>query len=130
VRAKIHGLEHKYGAVMTSTDGYFGVEPPDPADLGTALGGLTAEEGRLSIWRERLYVFDPVGGGKPKAALHGFRGSVDQLRGIPLAPGDHRYVSSHPVTLRQARTRLAGNEVRPGQWVEREFTLTVGGTVG
>jgi len=128
VRGRIHRLEHKYESVMTSTDGFFGVEAPDPADMGARLGGLTAEPGALSIWRERLYAFDPAGGGKPKVALHGFRGDVAALRAIPLAPGEHKYSAVTSITLRQARTRIAGRRVRAGQFVEREFTLVVEGT--
>jgi len=126
VRARIHGLEHKYESVMTSTDGFFGLEVPDPADLGARLGGLTVEPGALSIWRERLYVFDPVAG-KPKVALHGFRGDVDALRAIPLAPGEHHYTATTSITLRQARTRVAGNKVRAGQFVERDYALVIEG---
>jgi hypothetical protein len=130
VRARIHGLEHKYASVMTSTDGFFGTVPPDAGDVGKHLGGLTVEDGALSIWRERLYVFDPTDGGKPKVALHGFRGQVDQLRAIPLAPGAYTYSATAPVSLRQQRTRLGGRRVRAGQFVEREFTLVVEGQTG
>ncbi|HET9130737.1 MAG TPA: DNA polymerase, partial [Terriglobia bacterium] len=41
VRAKIHRLEHKYDAIMTSTDGFFATRKPDPSDIGTNLGKLT-----------------------------------------------------------------------------------------
>jgi hypothetical protein len=127
VRGKIHRLEHKYGAIMTSTDGFFAVRDPDPADLGAHLGGLTAERGALSIWRERLYVFDPAAGGKAKVALHGFRGSPEQLRAIPLAPGEHAYTATDAVSLRQARNKVAGRRVRAGQFVEREFVVSIEG---
>jgi hypothetical protein len=147
VRGKIHRLEHKYGSVMTSTDGFFAEGEPDPADLGARLGGLTVGRGDLSIWRERLYVFDPEGAGgcclgrperdkckghRAKAALHGFRGHVDDLRLIPLTPGEHKYVAEGVVTLRQSRTMLRTPEgtrvsARAGRFLLRPFTLVVEG---
>jgi DNA polymerase family B len=139
VRGRIHALEHKYESVMTSTDGFFGLRPPDPADMGPHLGGLTAQEGSLDIWRERLYVFDPAGGAahcpgkpckehRPKAALHGFRGDLAALRAVPLAPGDHDYPGTVTVSLRTARNRVAGRAVRAGQFVDTTFTLHLAGT--
>lgn len=114
VRARIHGLEHKYTSVMTSTDGFFARRKPDPSDLGKHLGGLTATKGDLSIWRERLYIFTNPNDPKPKAALHGFRGDVAALRVIPLVPGATEYTARQLVTL-----RLAG----------REFTAPDGGKI-
>jgi hypothetical protein len=111
VRAKIHDIEHKYDALMTSTDGIFARRRPDPADVGTDLGKLTAERGTLRVWRERLYIFDPSPRDdsgkyrkvKRKVALHGFRGNADMLAAVPLTPGRFEYTGSQLVTLRLAR---------------------------
>lgn len=102
VRAKIHGMEHKYESIMTSTDGIFAMQPPDPADIGTDLGKLTVQEGSLDIWRERLYIFRSPDLEKPKAAYHGFWGTREQLESIPLAPGTYKYSSRHMVTLKES----------------------------
>lgn len=123
VRAKIHGLEHKYGAVMTSTDGFFAVRAPDPADIGSDLGMLTAERGDLSIWRERLYDFTPSDGGKSKYALHGFRGSVDALRRIPLTFGAYSYTAQQVITTKLSVKRYRGSTYRPGVFAQLVFTL-------
>jgi len=114
VRAKIHRLEHKYNAVMTSTDGFFARTKPDPADIGSDLGALTVTRGDVSIWRERLYIFDP---GQPdqkrKVALHGFRGKADDLARIPLAFGTTTYTATQLVTLRLARRTFTGADGLP-----------------
>jgi len=123
VRAKIHALEHKYGAVMTSTDGFFAVRAPDPADVGTDLGALTVERGDLSIWRERLYDFIPRGGGASKYALHGFRGNLDALRRIPLAVGAYSYHAQQVITNKLALKAFRGVRFRPGTFAQLEFTL-------
>jgi hypothetical protein len=126
VRAKIHRLEHKYQSVMTSTDGFFGLVAPDPNDVGRHLGGLTAEAGALSIWRERLYAFDPHDSdGKTKYALHGFRGNLDALRQVPLESGTWTYNAETAIMLRQARTLHGGRSVRAGQFVMEQFSVTV-----
>ena len=118
VRAKIHRLEHKYGAVMTSTDGFFARTKPDPADIGSDLGALTVTRGDVSIWRERLYIFDPIGADqKRKVALHGFRGNADALAKIPLAWGTTTYTATQLVTLKLAGrtfTGADGSPVTPG----------------
>lgn len=123
VRAKIHGLEHKYQSVMTSTDGFFAIKPPDPDDIGTDLGMLTAERGDLSIWRERLYDFTPRGGGKSKYALHGFRGTIDALRRIPLTVGAYSYQAQQVITNKLATKAYRGNRYRPGTFATLTFTL-------
>lgn len=119
VRGKIHRLEHKYRAVMTSTDGFFARTKPDPADMGTDLGQLEAPRGDLSIWRERLYIFTPKGEKDPakrKVALHGFRGDADALARIPLVPGDYEYTAQQLIT-----NRLAGRQFRDAEGVRRAF---------
>jgi hypothetical protein len=124
VRAKIHRLEHKYGALMTSTDGFFARRKPDPADIGTDLGMLTVERGDLSIWRERLYEFTPRNEtSKPKFALHGFRGSIAELRRIPLKPGAYAYTAQQVITNKLALKTYRGERFRPGTFAILQFTL-------
>jgi hypothetical protein len=123
VRAKIHRLEHKYRALMTSTDGFFALDPPDPDDVGSDLGMLTVERGDLSIWRERLYDFTPANGGKSKYALHGFRGTIDALRRIPLAFGAYSYRAQQVVTNKLSTKAYRGVRFAPGMFADLEFTL-------
>lgn len=124
VRAKIHRLEHKYGSVMTSTDGFFAVRKPDPEDIGDDLGKLTAERGHLSIWRERLYDFRPANvASKAKYALHGFRGKVDELRKIPLKPGAYTYNAQQVITNKLALKSYRGKRFAPGTFAILTFTL-------
>jgi hypothetical protein len=125
VRAKIHRLEHKYRSVMTSTDGFFAIDPPDPDDIGSDLGMLTVERGDLSIWRERLYDFAPANGGKSKYALHGFRGTIEALRRIPLAVGSYSYEAQQVITTKLAEKAYRGNRYRPGMFAQLTFTLQV-----
>ncbi len=128
VRAKIHRLEHKYEAVMTSTDGFFAMRKPDPADIGKHLGGLTVERGHLNIWRERLYDFVPRGGGKSKFALHGFRGKLDELRKIPLRVGAYQYSATQVITNKLSLKAYRGVSFRPGTFAELTFTLDLTAT--
>lgn len=124
VRAKIHRLEHKYGALMTSTDGFFARRKPDPADIGGNLGALTVEKGDLSIWRERLYDFRPADpASKAKFALHGFRGSIDELRRIPLAVGAYSYTAQQVITNKLSLNSYRGTRFRPGTFARLSFTL-------
>jgi hypothetical protein len=124
VRGRVHRLEHAYAAVATSTDGLFARNPPWVGDLGDGLGKLTAEHGTLSIWRERLYDFSPLGPiDKHKVALHGFRGNPDALREIPLRPGVYTYDARHAVTLRESQQVLRGERYRPGAFAALSFTL-------
>jgi hypothetical protein len=128
VRAKIHRLEHKYEAIMTSTDGFFAMGKPDPADIGKQLGGLTVERGHLSIWRERLYDFRPRGNGKAKYALHGFRGKLDDLRKIPIRAGKFEYWATQVITNKLSLKAFRGHngeriQYRPGTFATLPFTL-------
>jgi hypothetical protein len=128
VRARVHRLEHRYAAVATSTDGLFARQAPWRSDVGPGLGQLTAEHGTLDIWRERLYEFTPSGPvAKRKVALHGFRGSPDDLRLIPLSPGVYSYVGRHAVTLREAQRSMRGEHYRPGQFAALSFQLDLTG---
>jgi hypothetical protein len=137
VRARIHGLEHKYGAVMTSTDGMFGFNPPDPSDLGKDLGKLSTVRGRLRIWRERLYIFDGIDG-DTKYALHGFRGSVDHnaecpsgahaphtLLEIPLVRGSYRYSGKQMITLKLANNKHENEYYEPGSFVTLPYVINI-----
>lgn len=127
VRAKIHRLEHRYNAIMTSTDGIFARQPPQPGDIGPELGMLDVTIGRLRIWRERLYLFDYDDGGttKQKAALHGFRGSAAELATIPLASGHYTYTAQQMVTLGMSTRHYNGARHPPGSFVTLPFGLDV-----
>lgn len=125
VRARIHRLEHKYEAVMTSTDGLFGFNPPDPDDLGDGLGKLKGERGRLRIWRERLYIFDGIDGAR-KYALHGFRGNVKDLEEkIPLVKGKYRYMGKQMITLKLSNTMHDGMTFDPGTFVDLPYVINI-----
>lgn len=136
VRAKVHDLEHKYRAVMTSTDGFFAIDKPDPDDLGADLGALTAERGDLSIWRERLYAHTVKGGHDPcgnaacdrphtKYALHGFRATLAQLRRIPLSVGAYSYTAQQVITTKLATKAYRGLRFRAGTFAQLTFTLVI-----
>lgn len=119
VRAKIHGMEHDYESVMTSTDGLFSYKCPPPELIGEELGMLDAEPGTLSIWRERVYIFDPAEPShKPIYALHGFRGTVEDLRNVPMIPGGiHEYESRIVISLKMSTRRFDGKRYEPGRFV-------------
>jgi len=124
VRAKMHRLEHKYESLMTSTDGFFARIPPDPADLGDALGNLTAEIGALRIWRERLYIFRPFSKSRQIYAMHGFRGTLSQLERMPLRAGNtFSYTATAMVTLRMSLRRFDGRTYGAGEFVELPFAV-------
>lgn len=125
VRGKIHALEHKYGSLMTSTDGIFATVPPDDNDLGKHLGGLTVQHGDLKLWRERLYIFRPDDGTKPKAAFHGFRGDMAALDAIPLRHGTYTYEGQQMVTLKLSTRALAGRQYEPGQFATMPYDITI-----
>jgi hypothetical protein len=80
VRARLHDMEEKYASLHSSTDSLKTFGPPDPADLG-GLGGLKVEcLGDCLILRPKLYIHLD-GAGKPKKwAMHGFQGTLKQLR--------------------------------------------------
>lgn len=124
VRAKIHGMEHKYESVMTSTDGLFGSVPPDRKDLGSDLGQLTATRGHLRIWRERLYIFDAEDG-KRKFALHGFHAKVSDLDTIPLARGQYYYYGNQMMTLKMSTKSYRGVSYKPGEFARLQYLLDI-----
>lgn len=124
VRAKIHRLEHKYQSLMTSTDGFFATEPPDPTEIGNELGQLSVEKGKLRIWRERTYVFTPYDGTSETFAMHGFSGTKEQLLRMPMDAGAiFMYDAQQMVTLRLSETAYRGTQ--PGEFiiVPKEITL-------
>lgn len=122
VRARIHALEHKYDSLMTSTDGFLSLTKPDPADIGDEFGKLKVKEGKLSIWRERLYVFEPPND-DPAYALHGFRGRLVDLRKIPLASGVYQYKAQQMVGLRDSLHAHDGQRYQPGQFAILPYEL-------
>jgi hypothetical protein len=136
VRAKIHNLEHQYESVMTSTDGFFGTNPPILRDIGKALGQLSVQRGRLRIWRERLYIFDPIDG-DTKFALHGFHGhkrrpsceqehcSIGHIDDIPLRPGEYQYYGRQMITLKMSTRDQRAEKHSPGEFVNMLFTLRI-----
>lgn len=123
VRAKIHRMEHRYTAIMTSTDGIFAMSPPEPTAYGSDLGMLTAKRGKLSIWRERLYLFTPHDLSERKIALHGFRAGADVLGMIPLARGKYTYTARSMVTLKLSTRKLKGSRYDPGRFVDLEYEI-------
>lgn len=136
VRARIHAMEHKYQSLMTSTDGFLSLKEPDPSDIGPEIGKLKVKAGNLSIWRERLYYFEPdercaagcrkhPEGGEihPVYALHGFRGTLSDLRKIPLAAGKYEYDGQLMVGLRDSLREHDGRRFKPGEFVQLPFTL-------
>lgn len=123
VRAKIHTLEHRYHAIMTSTDGFFAYEPPDERMIGEALGMLSVDQGSLRIWRERLYVFTPKIKGELVYALHGFRASVNELLKMPLTAGlTFEYAAQAMITLKMS-TRAYGKGSAKRKYEPGEFAL-------
>lgn len=142
VRAKIHGLEHLLGSVMTSTDGMFSPAPPPATMIGKGLGMLSAEKGTLRILRERAYVFDPdepehandcqpaCADPHPVYALHGYQGTLAELRAVSLTPGlTHRYTSRpKPVLLRESLRLIDGQRHRPGEFVRSTRSFQLPGT--
>jgi hypothetical protein len=115
VRAKIHTLEHRYRAVMTSTDGIFGTQSPLATDIGEGLGRLEHKVGRLRVWRERLYIFD-ADDGERKFAGHGFRAKAPVLEQIPLEHGSWEYNATQATTLRMALA--SKGKLKPGEFVD------------
>jgi hypothetical protein len=127
VRAKIHRLEHRYESLMTSTDGLFARKAPDANDVGEDLGQLSTEVGTLTIWRERVYVFD-ADDGSVTFAMHGFRGNLEALRKVPLTAGNiFHYLATTVVTLKMSTRELRGKQYKPGQFVDLEYAITMPG---
>lgn len=136
VRARVHLYEHKYAALMTSTDGFLSLVPPDPDDIGGNVGQLKVKRGRLTLWRERLYVFDPPGTHDPCGergcedhpvyALHGFRAGLSVLRQVPVAPGIFDYSGRQVIGLRESLRKWDGRRYEPGTFVNLPYQLALG----
>ena len=124
---------------MTSTDGIFAHRPPPKAELGKELGKLDAKRGRLQIYRERLYIFDPdkpqhhddcpkgCRNKHPVYAMHGYQGTLDELRALPLEPGIVEYIAQRMVTNRMSTGRVAGERHSPGEFVYEPRALWLPG---
>ncbi len=82
VRAKIHGLEHRYRALHTATDGFITKKLPFKKDLGEGIGQLKASpRGNVLILRNKLYLFFDAKSGKLlKAGLHGFQTTLGETQ--------------------------------------------------
>lgn len=122
VRAAVHRYEHKYRALMTSTDGFLSLTPPDDTDIGDDLGKLKVVHGSLSLWREKVYDFRRDDGGS-SYALHGFRGGIDLLRTIPLEPSVFRYTATKVIGLGDSLRRHDGRRYEPGVFIDSAFAL-------
>lgn len=130
-RSRIHGLEHKYKALHTATDGIM-TQAKNAKAVGSGLGALTVESrGDLLLIRNKLYIFYSKDGeiasrafkGKriAKYALHGFQGKVSDLERL-VASGRRKYKVNKPNRLKESLKRgLTVNEFR-----ERDYTLKVG----
>jgi hypothetical protein len=80
VRAMIHDLEHRFHSIHTATDSIMTLKPISDKYLGESIGSLKFEtKGRALILRNKLYVIKNGKGETIKYALHGFRGSPEDL---------------------------------------------------
>lgn len=80
VRARIHGLEHKYSALHTATDGFITQKKPKESDVGITLGSLKQENfGPVLILRNKLYLHYDESGKLIKSGLHGFELGPSEL---------------------------------------------------
>jgi DNA polymerase type B, organellar and viral len=133
-RARIHGLEHKYEALHTATDGIF-TQQRCAADVvrgdATQLGQLTQDaEGELLIVRNKCYVmYDKKAEKKSKAfrgkriakyALHGFQGTVHDLERL-VKTGKRTYHVTRPNKLKESLAR----GLTPNDFRRREMRLNV-----
>jgi hypothetical protein len=116
-RARLHTLEHEYGALHASTDSILTQSSSIPA--GSSLGELEVKaRGTLVILREKLYVMLDHTGRVVKAALHGFRGTAADLLAM-ITDGRNQYIVGHMVKPREAYRRGE----RPFRMVPREYRL-------
>lgn len=131
-RARIHGLEHKYRALHTATDGLF-TQSRLRLPHGSGLGALTQDyEGELLLIRNKCYILYTVEDtGTPsqafagkfvaKEARHGFQGKWWDLERL-IATGQRRYTVSKPWRLKEALKRGK----TPNEFREQPYTLKVG----
>lgn len=130
-RARIHGLEHRFKALHTATDGIFTQAKHLPNEP-KGLGALVCEaRGDLLLLRNKLYVLYSDEGKTPsavfagkriaKAALHGFAGTVADLERL-VATNRRRYRATRVNRLRDALKR----GLTPNEFSVRDFVLKVG----
>lgn len=129
-RAKIHQLEHKYGALHTATDGVF-VPGRYEGAREKKLGAVVSEgHGDLALFRNKLYIFytDAIKGktfesqvfkGRHilKCARHGYQGTIADLERMTISPS-REYKINKPVKL---KTSLKGGS----KHVANEFVTSV-----
>lgn len=134
-RAKMHRVEHMYGAYHTATDGIIAPiqREQNPAGLPTAgLGSLNEEmRGNVIILRTKLYIaYSETEGAASKVfsnwkiakyALHGFQGKVSELEEMIMS-GRRWYIAPHKIGLREAHK----HHTTPNQFVNRQLSLQVG----
>ena len=111
VRAKLHRQEHACRSLHSSTDSIKSeISERDVPDFGKGLGQWSKEiEGSCLILRPKLYYhLGPDSSSKPKVALHGFRGSPEQLLEAAefyLTGREYRYLATQVATMRQSLAR-------------------------
>jgi hypothetical protein len=106
-RARLHKLEHTYGALHTSTDSI--LTQVRTIRSGTALGDLEIRaRGTLLLFRTKLCVLLSEEGLGLKKALQGFHSDVNDLLELNRRAGDGRYAAPHLVHLREAQRMGAG----------------------
>jgi DNA polymerase type B, organellar and viral len=131
-RARIHGLEHKYKALHTATDGIFTKAPCEKIGKSSSLGALSIEaKGDLLLIRNKCYILYTKDGeiksrafkGKRigKYAKHGFQGTVYDLERL-IATGRRKYTVNKPWRLREAMKR----KLTPNLFTKRDYTLKIG----
>jgi len=134
-RARLCGLERKYSAIHSATDGIVSTVFPVSAEGKRALGDLTIEaSGDALIIRPKLYIIYKRCDDKEllksrylpkhrivKYALHGFRGSIEDLEKM-LVSGKTEYEYTHAIGLRESlRTSLG----RANDFIKRRGNLNV-----
>lgn len=133
-RARIHKMEHRYGAIHTATDGIFTQSSKAKAE-GKGLGAITleAKDATLLMLRNKCYVLYGKKGPKTtpsvvfkgkhiiKYALHGFQGSVTELEKM-VSSGRRKYTVTRPNKLKESLKR----GLTPNDFVPRDYTLKIG----
>jgi hypothetical protein len=119
-RARLHTLEHRYGALHASTDSILTRATDIPT--GSGLGDLEVKaRGRLVILRKRLYFIVGHDGRVQKLARHGFRGrTAEDLLALILG-GRGAYGARHMVRPREA----ARSGEKPFRMTTRQYRLNV-----
>jgi hypothetical protein len=138
-RARLCGLERSYSALHSATDGIITAHKK-AVSLDNGLGGITQESaGSVVIVRPKLYVIytrnenlaikDAAGNKRSsttlrgeyiaKYALHGFRGTVEQLEDM-LQKGKTEYEYTHVVGLKESLKTSLG---RANDFIKRTGNL-------